>query len=81
VDHKRAGVADIREVRTQLSTARQLHRAIALDGAGWQLAAWREPVGGRAGWLAQLSAGPGDAAYVGLRSVAVGDAGWAEAGE
>lgn len=36
---------------------------------------------GRAGWLAQVSAGPGDAAYVGPRSVAVGDAGWAEAGE
>lgn len=36
---------------------------------------------GRAGWLAQASAAPGDAAYVGPRSVAIGDARWAEAGE
>jgi alkanesulfonate monooxygenase SsuD/methylene tetrahydromethanopterin reductase-like flavin-dependent oxidoreductase (luciferase family) len=36
---------------------------------------------GRAGWHAFVSTGPGDAAYAGPRSVAVGDAAWAEAGE
>jgi alkanesulfonate monooxygenase SsuD/methylene tetrahydromethanopterin reductase-like flavin-dependent oxidoreductase (luciferase family) len=36
---------------------------------------------GRAGWLVEVSGGPQDAAYVGPREAAVGEAAWAEAAE